>query len=104
MTATTTSVVAFVSNSVLGISKIQHQIQSGKVKLTEGTTDVKFNMPNGGEMFVSITGTCDPRINAVYAYLFANLRILVDDQSACRTNKVKEFFRTMETTCDVILT
>jgi len=62
---------------------IMHQIQQGKVTTTNGSTDVKFHMPDSEVMHVSISGTCDPRINAAYACLFANLPFFAREPHAC---------------------
>jgi hypothetical protein len=59
-----------------------HQIQQGTVEITIASTSVRFNMPDGDEMLVKITGSCDPRINAAYAYLFANLPFFVREPIA----------------------
>ena len=57
---------------------IPHEIQRGQVTITEGDTRVRFDMPNGEVLHVDIFGTCDPRINAAYAHLFAKISLLME--------------------------
>ena len=63
---------------------VLHVMQSGVVELTEGSTDVRFDMPDGEEMHVSFHGTVDGRVMAAYAYLVANLPFLITEPVACK--------------------
>jgi len=61
---------------------VLHQIQQGTVELTPGSTEIRFDMPDGKQMFVRITGTEDARVMAAYAHLFSNLPFLLREPLA----------------------